>query len=187
MPEKVLTTKLVIDLAALKGFGSQEQSTVPVDISSFSFLVLSDYSCAWNGFNTIIKLPPATTLRWELEALGADGGPMVVSQISLVFKLVGCALEGSKLAEWEKIFDCTGATYHEGTLEIQASNTVLDPHKPNTLSASIKTVTDLVRTYNLTYSIYMNFSDGSDDKKQIYFLKIDPLIKNNSNPPIPIP
>jgi len=188
MPQQELTTKLVIDLVSMKNFGSQGESSTPIDISPFTLLALSDYSSAWNGFNTIIRLPADTTLSWELVPLGPNIGPLVVSGISVVFKLVGSVLNGdSVLSEWKQIFDVTGAIYNpdKGTLEIQASDFVLAGSKPHKISASISTVPDLLPTYNLTYSITMSFTDGAADKKQVYFMKIDPLIKNNSDPPVP--
>lgn len=188
MIEKELTTKLVIDLASLKGFGSQGRSGVPIDISPFSFLVLSDYSCAWNGFNNIITLPPSTTLRWELEGLGHDSGMMLVSEIKLLFKLIGCPQSNSmQFPEWKNIFECTENMFNpaDGTLEIKADSFQLVLPGPNTLSASIKTIPEIKPSYNVIYSIYMNFVDGLGDEAERYFLKIDPLIKNNSNPPRP--
>lgn len=187
MSNKKLITKLVLDLDSLKDFGGVGKTLTPVDISPFAFMVISDYSNAWNGFSSIIKLPSKTTLCWELEGLGGSIMMIKVSQIKLIFKLIGCNEDnGKKLSIWQNIFKCSERMFdpENGTLELIANDFSLSEKGPSVLSANIDTIDNIERKYNLTYSIYMNFTDqmgGLGADKQNYYLKIDPLIKNNSN------
>lgn len=191
MSKKQLTTKLVLDLDSLKAFGGSSKTLTPVDISPFAFMVISDYSHAWNGFGSIIRLPSKTTLSWELEGLGGNIKLIKVSQIKLVFKLIGCDQDNRALfSVWKDIFKCTEQMFNpdDGTLELIADDFSLSQTGSSVLSANIDTVENVRRTYNLTYSIYMNFADqvGSlAEDIQNYYLKIDPLIKNNSNTTYP--
>ena len=180
MDKPLFTTKFILDFNLLKNFGCSGAEGKPVDVSPFTFIVFSDYSNLWDSCRDIVKLMPDAELSWSLETPGYTIDQLTVNSFELVFSLIGYNTTGCDMVnEWNKVFIISPEMVQtDGTLRLTTGGYQKSKQGMLKMGVGTQTVPDIGLQNNLTFTVSAKLTDVSTG--QNYFIKIDPLIKNNS-------
>lgn len=185
-----ISTLLVLDLDMIMAFGPHGTTYEPIDASPFSFLVLSSYEYAWGNSGIIeLKQGQVLNLNWHIKTFSQIEYVVTTRDVNLTFRVIDNPKSPTDLAgyTWGAVFDGREGISLKEPLEVQieVSNVELDPTTPVIIepTKSLITKSPLEVMNNFTYSISFTLIINGDP----YYLRIDPLIKNNSNGPTSFP
>jgi len=180
---QILTTRLILDFESLKNFGYAGLENGHIDISPFSFFSISHYASAWKHCRDIMVLQANSVMRWELEVLGRDISAFTIDKIKLTFTLLGYKPAGTPAdmrEVWNEIFNVPKTAVIVGeSLVVALDNRALLENGVFNLALLLTTAETIERENSITYSISLKLTETATNND--YYIKIDPLIKNNSN------
>lgn len=184
-----IVTQLVLDFDMIHAFGPHGSEDSPIDAGPFCYLTLSQNEYAW-GNSGVLELKPDESLElvWSIRVFTNmdenQAQNIEVKDIELMFRAIDS--EAQMGAHWTDVFKTND--FLKGKSLVEPVHIPIQNQKgSNLLINPISELITLPKTgvpNNLSYSIsFTILGPKQKDSQTQYHLRLDPLIKNNSNHP----